>query len=62
MAEGPSLSGVWRGLYSYPINAPDGGFTAELLHSAGRLSGVIRDEGGVSGPVVRRALVAGICD
>ncbi|MCA0425159.1 MAG: hypothetical protein LCH61_17890 [Proteobacteria bacterium] len=52
-----SLTGVWHGLYSYPVAwMPPAHFTATMIDSGGVLSGTTHEE---TGRGVMRALVEG---
>ena len=45
MSAQSSLTGVWQGLYSYPVAVPPVSFTATLIDVAGSFSGTTHEKG-----------------
>lgn len=64
MSEGDSLTGVWHGLYSYPVFAEPVYFVASLIQSGTSISGTIHEaERGENGaPLTLYAGVSGTVD
>lgn len=54
-----NLTGVWHGLYSYPVAMPSVSFVATLSDQGGRFDGTTEEIGGV-GDTVGRTLTASL--